>query len=70
VVFRCRIGDSATVGRFGNPIDAFGLTPLTFEFSIQMSAEVFYDWVSGDELEDAHRIEVIGDVPKFLSLCF
>jgi len=27
-----------------------------------MSAEVFYDWTSADELEDAHKIEVIGNV--------
>lgn len=29
---------------------------------MHMSAQVFYDWVSADELEDAHRIEMIGDL--------
>jgi hypothetical protein len=29
-----------------------------------MSAEVFYDWVSVDELEDAHKIETIGNALK------
>jgi len=28
-----------------------------------MSAQVFYDWVAADELEDAHSIEVIGFPP-------
>jgi hypothetical protein len=34
------------------------------------SEEVFYDFVSADELEDAHRIEVIGALLRYPSLLF
>ena len=31
---------------------------------------LLYDWVSADELGEAHRLEVIGDLPSLQSLLF
>lgn len=44
-------------------MDGFGNLIDRLLFLETMSAQVFYDWVSADELENAHRIEIAGLSP-------